>query len=69
VTAGRVKRIVFSLQTTHHEAAFERADDQRGHFGAIDIRPHLASSLSFLGDRGCIKLVRSSDAIEPSCIE
>src|SRR3954468_12095800 len=27
--AGRVKRLFFSLQTSHHEAAFECADDQR----------------------------------------
>ena len=51
VTAGRVKRLVLSLQTTHHEAAFERANDQRGQFRGIDIKPHLASWFSFLGDR------------------
>jgi hypothetical protein len=51
VTAGRVKRLFVSLQTTHHEAAFEGADDQRGQFRAIDVRPQFASPLSFLSDR------------------
>jgi hypothetical protein len=51
VTAGRVKRLFLSLQTTHHEATFKRADDQCSQFRAIDIGPQLASSLSFLGDR------------------
>ena len=49
--AGRVKRLFPSLQTTHHQAAFERAEDQRGQFRAIDIRPQLASSFPFLCDR------------------
>jgi hypothetical protein len=51
MTDGSVKRLLLSLQTTHHEAAFERADDQPGQVCAIDIRPQLASSLSLLGDR------------------
>src|SRR6202171_1758262 len=51
VTTGRVERLVLSLQTTHHEAAFERADHQRGQFRGIDLRPYLAASFSFLGDR------------------
>src|ERR1700676_4042137 len=51
VTASRVKRLFLPLQTTHHEAAFEGADDQRGQFRGINIRAQLASPLSFLGDR------------------
>src|ERR1700676_4173792 len=51
VTAGRVERLLLSLQTTPHEAAFELAYEQRGQFLGIDLRPHLASSFSFLGDR------------------
>src|ERR1700730_11314794 len=51
VTARRVKTLFLSLQTTHHEAAFEGAYDQRGQFGAINISAQLASPLSFLGDR------------------
>jgi hypothetical protein len=51
VTAGRVKWLFLSLQTTQHEAAFEGADDQGGQFRAINIRAQLASPLSFLGNR------------------
>jgi len=57
------KRLSLSLQTTHHKAAFERADDQRGQFRAIDIRPQLASSLSLWSAfRPCQRAGRASNS-------
>ncbi len=49
--AGKIERPFLPLQTTHHEAAFERAGNQRGQFRGIDIGTDLASSLPGLSNR------------------
>src|SRR5882762_272558 len=51
MTAAKGKRPFLPLQTTHHQASFERAGNQGGQFRGIDIGPNLASSLPLLGNR------------------
>src|SRR5215831_6761478 len=46
--AGEIERPFVSLQTTHHEAAFERTGNQCSQFQGIDVRPDLASASPLL---------------------
>ena len=49
--AGEIERLFVSLQTTHHEAAFERTGNQCGQFQGIDVGTDLASLFPLLGDQ------------------
>src|SRR5271157_402609 len=51
MTAGKIERLFVSLQTTHHEAPFERAGNQGGQFRGIDIGVDLPSALALLGNQ------------------
>src|SRR3989442_12706973 len=46
--AGEIERLFVSLQTTHHEAAFERTGNQCSQFQGIDVRADLASASALL---------------------
>src|SRR6516165_11546508 len=46
--AGEIERLFVSLQTSHHEAAFERTGNQSSHFQGIDVRADLASASALL---------------------
>ena len=46
--AGEIERLFASLQTTHHEAAFERTSNQCSQFQGIDGQTDLASASPFL---------------------
>jgi len=46
--AGEIERLFVSLQTTHHEAAFERTGNQCSQFQGIDVRADLASASPLL---------------------
>src|SRR2546425_2303893 len=46
--ASKIERLFVSLQTTHHEAAFERTGNQRSQFQGIDVRADLASASALL---------------------
>ncbi len=49
--AGEIERVFVSLQTSHHEAAFERAGNQCSQFQGIDFRVDLASASPLLRDQ------------------
>src|SRR5216684_4157325 len=51
MTAGKIERVVLTLQTAYHEASFKGAGDQRGQIAGIDVGTDLASPLSLLGNR------------------
>src|SRR5438552_10657329 len=42
--AGEIERLFVSLQTTHHETAFERTGNECRQFRGIDVRADLASA-------------------------
>src|SRR5215469_182634 len=46
--AGEIERLFVSLQTSHHEAAFERTGNQCSQFQGIDVRDDLASASALL---------------------
>src|SRR5438552_16898472 len=46
--AREIERLFVSLQTTHHEAAFERTGNQCSQFQGIDVRDDLASASALL---------------------
>src|SRR5438552_15107701 len=46
--AREIERLFVSLQTTHHEAAFERTGNQCSQFQGIDVRADLASASALL---------------------
>src|SRR5258708_34874834 len=46
--AGEIERLFVSLQTTHHEAAFERTRNQCSQVQGIDVRADLASASALL---------------------
>src|SRR5258705_761927 len=46
--AGEIERLFVSLQTTHHEAAFERTGNQSSQFQGIDVRADFASASPLL---------------------
>src|SRR5437667_10427946 len=46
--AGEIERLFVSLQTTHHETAFERTGNECRQFRGIDVRADLASASALL---------------------
>src|SRR5260370_29853477 len=46
--AGEIERLFVPLQTTHHEAAFERTGNQCSQFQGINVRADLASASALL---------------------
>src|SRR5438132_9538017 len=46
--AREIERLFVSLQTTHHEAAFERTGNECRQFRGIDVRADLASASALL---------------------
>src|SRR5262249_1936338 len=48
MVAGEIERLFVSLQTSHHEAAFERTGNQCSQFHGIDVRDDLASASALL---------------------
>src|SRR5258708_27096900 len=46
--AGEIERLFVSLQTTHHEAAFERTRNQCSQVQGIDVQADLASASALL---------------------
>src|SRR5262249_50207362 len=49
--ASEIERLFVSLQTAHHEAAFERTGNQCGQFLGINARADLASASPLLGNQ------------------